>query len=75
MQSHYGPIFAADVDDERQDILAYYIDRWRRAGSPTPVLEPMCGTGFFLVAFLRSGADIDGMDSSEHVEDLPGEGR
>lgn len=67
--SHYGPIYSQryDVDDERQDILAYYIDRWRRAGSPTPVLEPMCGTGFFLVALLRLGADIDGMDSSEHM--------
>ena len=27
----------------------------------------MCGTGFFLTAFLEAGADIDGLDSSPYM--------
>ena len=67
--SYYGSIYSQnyDVGDKRQDMLAYYLDRWKGSGSPAPVLEPMCGTGFFLAAFLKAGADIDGMDSSEHM--------
>jgi SAM-dependent methyltransferase len=56
-----------DVDEHRQPLLAFYLNRWRQAGSPTPVLEPMCGTGFFLIPFLEAGADIDGLDASPHM--------
>ena len=53
-----------DVDEHRQPLLAFYLNRWRQAGSPTPLLEPMCGTGFFLIPFLEAGADIDGLDAA-----------
>ncbi len=68
-QSYYGEIYSRsyDIGDKRKNLLAFYLDRWEDAGSPTPVLEPMCGTGFFLAAFLHKGADIDGFDSSEHM--------
>jgi SAM-dependent methyltransferase len=56
-----------DVDEHRQPLLAFYLNRWRQAGSPTPLLEPMCGTGFFLIPFLEAGADIDGFDASPHM--------
>ena len=32
-----------------------------------PVLEPMCGTGRFLIPFLKKGIDIDGVDASPHM--------
>ena len=32
-----------------------------------PVLEPMCGSGRFLLPFLERGIDIDGADSSPHM--------
>ncbi len=32
-----------------------------------PILEPMCGTGRFLLPLLQEGFDIDGFDASEHM--------
>ena len=71
-QSFYGEIYAQDYDkgESRYDILNFYLNHWKEAGSPNPVLEPMCGTGFFLNGFLDSGADIDGMDASPHMLQL-----
>jgi predicted TPR repeat methyltransferase len=56
-----------DAGEHRQPILAFYMDQWKRVGAPTPLLEPMCGTGFFLIPFLAAGADIDGLDGSPHM--------
>ena len=45
--SFYGKIYSAryDHNEERFDLLDFYLDRRRQAGKPEPVLEPMCGTG------------------------------
>jgi len=42
--------------------LAYYLDRARTAGGR--VLEPMCGSGRFLIPMSLAGVPIDGVDSS-----------
>lgn len=34
-----------------------------------PVLEPMCGTGRFLIPMLQAGIDIEGFDASPHMLD------
>lgn len=38
-------------------------------GVSGPVLEPMCGSGRFYIPFLKSGVDIYGFDSSQHMLD------
>ncbi|HVX01461.1 MAG TPA: class I SAM-dependent methyltransferase [Candidatus Babeliaceae bacterium] len=35
--------------------------------SPGPILEPMCGTGRFLIPLLQLGLDIEGFDISEDM--------
>lgn len=35
-----------------------------------PILEPMCGTGRFLIPLLKEGFDIQGFDSSSHMLNL-----
>ena len=44
-------------EDELQFYLSYAKDDMK-------ILEPMCGTGRFLVEFLKNGYDIDGFDIS-----------
>ncbi len=47
------------------DALEFYLNQSSDASSP--VLEPMCGSGRFLIPFLERGIDIDGMDASPHM--------
>ncbi len=47
------------------DALEFYLNQLSDAGSP--VLEPMCGSGRFLIPFLERGVDIDGLDASSHM--------
>lgn len=65
MQS-YGPLCTAFYDADKpsapDDAVSYYLRRARQAGGP--VLEPMCGSGRFLLPLLRAGVDIDGVDSA-----------
>jgi len=42
--------------------LAFYLDQARKAGGR--VLEPMCGSGRFLLPMAQAGVPIDGVDSS-----------
>lgn len=72
IQSFYGKLYAEsyDIGDERDEVCAFYRRRWEELGRPNPVLEPMCGTGFFLIPFMEAGADIDGMDSSPYMVDI-----
>lgn len=65
-QSFYGRVRAEgyDIGTEQQTLIDFYLDAWRRAGQPMPVLEPMCGTGINLIPFLEAGAVIDGVDAS-----------
>ena len=68
-QSFYGRIYSQgyDLEGRRVDMLPFYLDKWKKAGRPDPVLEPMCGTGYFLIPFLEAGADIDGVDASPYM--------
>ena len=70
--SYYGKLYAEgyDIGDERHEARAFYLQQWERLGRPTPVLEPMCGTGFFLIPFMEAGADIDGLDASPYMLDI-----
>lgn len=69
IQSYYGKIYAAGYDGgERHHVVVdFYLDQWRQAGSLTPVLEPMCGTGLNVLPFLEAGIDIDGLDASPYM--------
>lgn len=44
------------------DALEFFLRHLESAGEP--VLEPMCGSGRFLIPFLERGIDIDGVDAS-----------
>lgn len=67
--SFYGRLYAEryDIGDQRHEARMFYLQQWQRLGCPTPVLEPMCGTGFFLLPFLAAGATIDGLDASPYM--------
>jgi hypothetical protein len=62
----YGHICAEgyDLGAEQQTLIDFYFDPWRRAGKPFPVLEPMCSAGINLIAFLESGVEANGPNSS-----------
>lgn len=47
------------------DALAFYLAQYEPGNGP--VLEPMCGTGRFLLPFLQRGIEIDGIDASPHM--------
>lgn len=46
---------------------AYLFYREYAALAKGPILEPMCGTGRFLLPLLAEGFDIHGFDASEHM--------
>lgn len=45
--------------------LSFFMNYARQANGP--ILEPMCGTGRFLIPMLQAGLDIEGFDASEHM--------
>lgn len=45
--------------------LRFYLHHLEAADGP--VLEPMCGSGRFLIPVLELGTDIDGIDASPHM--------
>ncbi|HEY33646.1 MAG TPA: class I SAM-dependent methyltransferase [Dehalococcoidia bacterium] len=47
------------------DALEFYLRHFHDTDGP--VLEPMCGTGRFLIPFLEKGIDIDGVDASSYM--------
>jgi len=66
--STYGKLrselYAAD-DEAPAAMLQFYLDSYAQTGGPA--LEPMCGTGRFLIPFLERGIDIDGVDASPYM--------
>lgn len=62
----YGALSTAFYDADKPtappDALAFYLAEARRAGGP--VLEPLCGSGRFLLPLAEAGIDIDGTDAS-----------
>ncbi|MCB0124671.1 MAG: class I SAM-dependent methyltransferase [Caldilineaceae bacterium] len=57
--------YALDNQEPPAEMFAFYWQQYEAASGP--VLEPMCGTGRFLLPFLERGAEIDGMDASAHM--------
>ncbi len=56
-----------DLSKPRPPEDAYAFYRSYAIEAKGPILEPMCGTGRFLLPLLRAGFDIDGFDASEHM--------
>lgn len=48
-----------------EDAYAFYHDYAVKANGP--ILEPMCGTGRFLLPLLAEGLDVQGFDASEYM--------
>lgn len=49
------------------DAMEFYTSHARQ--SLGPILEPMCGSGRFLVPLVAAGFDVDGTDASRHMLD------
>jgi SAM-dependent methyltransferase len=66
--STYGKLrsehYAAD-DEAPATMLQFYLNRYDKTGGPA--LEPMCGSGRFLIPFLARGIDIHGVDASPYM--------
>lgn len=62
----YGKLSAEfydlDKPEARPDALEWYLDYAKRVGGP--ILEPMCGTGRYLLPLLTERLDVEGLDSS-----------
>jgi len=64
--TEYGRLSAELYDgDGRDEILKLYLREWENTFGP--VLAAMCGTGDMLIPFVERGADVDGVDASEHM--------
>ena len=50
-----------------QEALIFYMNKAQRAQGP--ILEPMCGTGRFLIPMLQAGLDAEGFDASPYMLD------
>jgi SAM-dependent methyltransferase len=57
--------YALDKPAAPPDALDFYVDHARRANGP--ILEPMCGTGRFLLPLLEQGLDAEGCDHSKDM--------
>jgi len=54
-----------DKPSAPHDALAYYLNHAKKAKGP--ILEPMCGTGHFLIPMLEAGLEVTGFDNSEQM--------
>lgn len=67
-QNYYGRLctemYEILHEQAPQDELDFYLSY---AGKGKKILEPLCGSGRFLVPFLECGFDISGMDLSEEM--------
>ncbi|MGC4086854.1 MAG: class I SAM-dependent methyltransferase [Polyangiaceae bacterium] len=67
--SSYGRLctefYDIDKPEAPPDALEYYL--WQAEQARGPILEPMCGSGRFLLPLLARGFDIQGSDSSPHM--------
>ncbi len=57
-----------DKPSAPQDALSYYLEQLK--GVHGPILEPMCGTGNFLVPIAQAGYQIIGFDNSKPMLDI-----
>lgn len=67
--SGYGNLcsdfYDIDKPEAPPDALEYYLREAERARGP--ILEPMCGTGRFLLPLLERGLDVEGVDASSSM--------
>ncbi len=67
-QNYYGSLctemYEILHEQAPQDELQFYLSY---AEKGMRILEPLCGSGRFLVPFLERGFDISGMDLSEEM--------
>ena len=54
-----------DKPNAPEDALDFYLRYAQQANGP--ILEPMCGSGRFLIPLLKRGFDIDGTDASPYM--------
>lgn len=54
-----------DKPEAPEDALTFYLRLAERTNGP--ILEPMCGSGRFLIPLLERGFDIEGVDASSHM--------
>lgn len=68
MKNYYGKLCAETYEvlhaEAPEDELAFYLS-YAHAGDK--ILEPMCGSGGFLIPFMERGFDITGIDLSEEM--------
>jgi len=57
--------YDTDKPTAPSDALAFYLSYAEQARGP--ILEPMCGSGRFLIPLLQRGFDIDGFDASPQM--------
>ncbi|MEA0971753.1 Class I SAM-dependent methyltransferase [Candidatus Megaera venefica] len=60
--------YQLDKPHAPKDALICYLNYADEAKGP--ILEPMCGTGRFLIPLLKKGYNITGFDSSPHMLDI-----
>jgi ubiquinone/menaquinone biosynthesis C-methylase UbiE len=53
--------------ENREQVLSFYMDYARKAQGS--ILEPMCGTGRFIIPMLEAGLAVEGFDASSHMLD------
>lgn len=64
-QSLCTEYYELDKPHAPADALQFYLEFMKQAEQP--ILEPMCGTGRFLIPALEYGIDIEGLDASLHM--------
>lgn len=69
MMNSYGKLSTAYYDLDKPlpppEALAFYVQQALAAGGP--ILEPMCGSGRFLIPLMQQGFDITGVDISPEM--------
>ncbi len=60
--------YELDKPTAPEDALNYYMRQVSEAKGP--ILEPMCGTGRFLIPLLEKGFQVTGFDNSKHMLDV-----
>ncbi|HEX6272021.1 MAG TPA: class I SAM-dependent methyltransferase, partial [Polyangiaceae bacterium] len=69
MANPYGPLctefYALDKPTAPPDAFDFYLAYAQQANGP--ILEPMCGTGRFLLPLLEQGFDVEGLDHSKDM--------
>lgn len=68
LETYYGlctEYYDLDKPEAPPDALAYYLKCARAADGP--ILEPMCGSGNFLIPMLKEKLTIEGLDASPNM--------